>query len=348
MKPDTGSVQKILVLMPDKHLGNLLVSLSAICSLRDCFNDKTLFLVVDDSYREILEAVEGFNIIQFYPRRQLMDCPPIKRLWMFFRFVLGIRKLSAEMVIDLEGRQTSSLITLLAGAPLRVGRSTAKLANVYNRRVMLSTGKHKTYNYTDIIEAVGCPRPDVNFRLTATDDKRKSLAEILHREGIDPEQPIVCMHPGAGKIYKQWSTEGFAEIIDWLSSKGFQVVLVGSSIDSGKIEDIEALTSTKPLRLDGKLTLGELMALFEQGNIFIGNDSGPMHLAALTGIPVVALFSTADENRWKPLSDKCVILRTEIPCDECTGKKCEYNFKCMNSISPEDVKVAVERLINGP
>jgi len=71
-----------------------------------------------------------------------------------------------------------------------------------------------------------------------------------------------------------------------------------------------------------------------------------MHLAAMIGVPVIALFGSADEKRWKPLSDKAIVLREADRCNKCRGKNCEYGFKCIRSISPDTVKSAVRRLLN--
>ena len=88
------------------------------------------------------------------------------------------------------------------------------------------------------------------------------------------------------------------------------------------------------------------MALFEKSSLFIGNDSGPMHLAAAVGIPVVALFGPAVEAEWGPISKEAIVLRGEQRCEKCTGKNCQHDFKCIRMISVYDVKAAAEKLIN--
>jgi ADP-heptose:LPS heptosyltransferase len=107
-----------------------------------------------------------------------------------------------------------------------------------------------------------------------------------------------------------------------------------------------SLISHKAYNLGGSLSIGELMALFEMSSLFLGNDSGPMHLAAAMGTPIVALFGPVDERRWRPLSPNSVVLRGQEPCDDCKIKRkdCD-NFPCITLLSPKKVKEEIAKLL---
>ena len=90
----------------------------------------------------------------------------------------------------------------------------------------------------------------------------------------------------------------------------------------------------------GKLSLGDLLPLLEKSTVFLGNDSGPMHMAAAMGTAVVAMFSYADEREWGPRTEQCVILRGRDVCRKCEGKKCK-DPQCINTLSPKLVKKAL-------
>jgi heptosyltransferase-3 len=98
--------------------------------------------------------------------------------------------------------------------------------------------------------------------------------------------------------------------------------------------------------LGGRLSLGELIALLQVSRLFIGNDSGPMHLACLSGVPVVALFGPADEGRWGPLSEDSVVVRGALPCEKCARSDCGLDFQCIRTLSQGAVKEAVRKLMN--
>jgi heptosyltransferase-1 len=339
----------VLVLMPDKHMGNVVVSLPAIVALKEFFKGKNFFLVIDEAYGDIVEPLIRMENVFFFPRKQLKKNHFIKRVAIFFRFIHQLRGISPNIAIDLQGGYASSILTYLSGAPVRVARSTAKRAYLYNRKVKLSEGKHKVYNYTDIASAVGAHSIDIYYRLKAVGAKKVSLSKKLLDEGIISDMPIACIHPGAGRFFRQWNSDGFADISDWLFSEGFQVAFVGSSGDLKKIQEIISLTKHTMYNLGGKLSLGELMALLEIlleiNSLYIGNDSGPLHLAAAMGIPVIALFGPGVDRRWRPLSEKSILLRGNKRCQKCKGKDCQFDFICIRTLSSEAVKIAIETLL---
>ncbi|MEW6066680.1 MAG: glycosyltransferase family 9 protein [Nitrospirota bacterium] len=339
------TAKNILVLMPDKHMGDLVVSLPVIKALMEYFKEDNFTLVIDNAYIEIIETINGLNKLLLYPRKKLRESHIIKRVGIFCGFLRRLRRVAPDIAIDLEGRNVSSTLTFLSGAKMRVGRSTAKRSFFYNFKVKLPGGIHKVYSFSTIAAAVGVSIEKINFGLKASDERAASLRNKLRSENIKTDKPIVCIHPGAGKIYKQWSTEGFAEISDWLFSEGFHVVFIGSNSDLKKINEISSSTKYEAYNLGGKLSLGELIAFMGMCSLFIGNDSGPTHLAAVVGAPIIALFGSANERRWGPMSENMVILRGEERCRKCTGMHCEYNYRCIQTISPQDVKSAIIKLL---
>ncbi len=348
MSPNIEQLKNVLVLMPDKHMGDLVLSLSSINALKEFFKEKKFIIVVDSAYREILEAVDGLNNILFYPRKLLNGKTFIKKLAIQFDFMRQLRSASPDMAIDLHGGVASSAMTFLSGAPLRVGRTTAKRAFLYNMKVDILKEKHKIHSYVGIACAVGCQSKAGIYRLAATESKRTALKNILLEEGIAVEKPIICIHPVAGRLFKEWIPEGFAEIADSLASEGFQVIFIGSSGDAEKIHKIKSITKHKTYNFAGKISHGELIALFEISSLYIGNDSGPMHLASAVGtLPIIGLFfRPGSDKSWSPLSEKSIILKGETDCQECKRNDCQYDFKCTKAISPDNVKVAVKKLIN--
>jgi|Deesub1362A_J573_1020465.scaffolds.fasta_scaffold00173_23 heptosyltransferase-3 len=337
-------VRNILVLMPDRHMGNLIVSIPAIQGLREFYIDARFYLAIDSRYTEVVEAVAGLDSLIPYPREEMVKGSYFKHSFLFLQFVRRLRGARPDVAIDLCGREYSSVLTLLSGASIRYGPAISKRAFLYNRRVTFSDRDHKLFSYLDIASAAGADTT-VRFNLRPSDSKRLSLMEKLRGHGVELDRGIVCIHPGAGKVYKLWSLEGFAEISDWLYSKGIQVVFIGGEEDGRIIKEIGLITRYPFYNTAGMLSLGELMALFERSSLFIGNDSGPMHLAGAMNLPIVGLFGPADERRWGPLTDKKVILRGRERCQRCYGKDCDLGFQCIKGVRVEDVKRGIEDLL---
>ena len=224
--------------------------------------------------------------------------------------------------------------------------SSARRPYIYNIKVDLPVGEHKVSSYTKLAEALGATVDKPHYRLHPSKHRTESLNKILQLHRIAPRRPIISIHAGAGNIHKQWTTKGFVEITDWLASKGFQVIFVGSDRDLDKIKAIMSELGHKAHNLGGRLSLGELMALFHMSSLFLGNDSGPMHLAAAVGIPVVGLFGPVDEKRWGPLSTNSIVLRGQEGCENCREKRREcHDFPCITTLEPEKVKKAISELL---
>ena len=338
------NVNTVLTLMPEKHMGNLVVSLPAIDGLIKHFQGKAFYLVIDGAYREIVESIISEEQIKLYPRKQLNTGSYLRRGLSYTEFMYSVRKMQPDLAIDLQGGHTSSLVTLFSGAVSRVTGSFTKRPYAYNAKVNVSEGKHKVYSYLEIAASVGAPINEKSYRLQSAGARKVSLARKLRNIGLAAERRIVTVHPGAGRLQKLWSISGFATIADWLTAREYQVVFVGGSAELDRTSEIISLLSHQTYNLVGILSLGELMALFEMSSLFLGNDNGPMHLAAAMGTPVVAMFGYADETRWRPRCEKSIVIRGEERCQDCSKKECQ-DPKCINTLSPDSVKSAIERLL---
>ena len=342
----TDKISSVLVLMMDRHLGNLVVSLSSIAALQKHFHNKKCYFTIDSSYKEVVEGVTGLNNIISFPRREIYKSNSLKRTFLYLKFINSLRRTHCDVTIDLQGGDASSIATFLSGASWRVSRSSAIRPYIYNIKVDLPKGEHKVRSYAKIAEVLGATVDELYYRLSPSSLRTESLHKILELHGVAPNRPIISIHAGAGNIHKQWTTQGFAEVTDWLASKGFQVIFVGSDRDLDKTKAIMTKLSHKAHDLGESLSLGELMALFHKSSLFVGNDSGPMHLAAAVGIPVVGLFGPVDEKRWGPLSTKSIVLRGQEGCGNCREKRKEcHDFPCITTLKPEKVKHAISELL---
>jgi len=346
MLAKTDNISSVVVLVLDRNLGNLVVCLSSIVALIEHFKGKKCYLAIDDAYKEIVENIKGLDRTIYYPRRELRRSNLLSEAMLFLRFIHQIRATRSDVLIDFQGGTTSSLVTLLSGASYRISNSYARKPYVYNSIIDLPVGKHKVHSYTEIVLAIGANIEDTNFRLHASELRRNSLDSTLGLHGITAKKPIVSIHAGAGIIQRQWTTDGFVEVADWLSGRGCQVIFVGTGKDLDKIHAIMSAVNLKAYNLGDKLSLGELMALFEMSSLFLGSDSGPMHLAAAIGTPVVALFGPGDDRRWRPLSPNSIVLRGQERCEDCRARRqtC-HDTPCITQLSPERVKEAIDELL---
>jgi len=163
----------------------------------------------------------------------------------------------------------------------------------------------------------------------------------LEEQGIDSGQVLVGIHPSASDGSKRWPAQRFAQLADRLAdSRGVRVVLVAGPADAPQAQHVEQAMQRRPLNVAGRLSVGELAALLARCRLLVSNDSGPVHLAAAVGTPVVALFGRAqpgvNATRWRPLGPGHIVLDKSDPS----------RFSSIDVLSVEDVFHAACSLLN--
>jgi len=337
--------ERLLVLMPTKHLGNLLISLLPIQLLlkQSLASDK--LLVIDSRYRAIIDNVDLRADIIYFDRHRFDNGYAWDKTRIGLSTIARLRRFRPQMAIDIEGEITSGMLTWASGAPVRVSPLPTRRERCYNGFVTIDrSNPHKYYHYAAISNFFGGLCPAASYPKVQKNPRVISAVEkILGDNGIDPDKPLVTVQAGATKLYKLWSSDYFAELNDWLAAQGCQVLFTGAGkIDQQKVGEILSKTQSACCNLVGKLSLGELLALQQMSTLFIGNDSGPSHLAAAAGVPAVCFFGPTNDRIWGPLGDSAQVLRGRIPCEEgCSTKRCYGHYRCMSSLDVDLVRDAI-------
>lgn len=204
----------------------------------------------------------------------------------------------------------------------------------YNRYAdRTGTSRHRIDTYGAVAQAAGFPEGWGGPVVKATEADYEQLEAI----GLLPGLQIVCMHVAGGKGYKHWPLKRYAAVSDWLCEQGLRPALIGAAPDRQSADAVKQFCRHQPIDLVEGLTLGALIALMAQCRLFIGNDSGPMHLAAAAGAHVVAMFGPTDPARWHPLTDNATLIRGITPISSEEGKKNFPDGRRMDSITLESV-----------
>jgi ADP-heptose:LPS heptosyltransferase len=135
-----------------------------------------------------------------------------------------------------------------------------------------------------------------------------------------PERPLVGLHIGAGRAVKEWPASRMAEVGAWAArERGAAIVLTGSASDRAPADEVRRALPRDAAVVDtvGGAPLVTLAALLSRLSLFITPDTGPMHLAAAVGAPLVALFGPSSPERWGPLSARARVVRVSLPCSPC-------------------------------
>ncbi len=243
----------------------------------------------------------------------------------------------------------AALVAALARIPDRAGYSTDGRRLLLTRRAkprIKKRNRHQIYYYLDLLHQTGIsPRnylqdngfqPDI--RLKAPAGGVQSARRLLGENNVVVDKPLVVLNPGAyfGSA-KRWFIDRYAALADRLIARGSQVVFVGSAGERAIADRIAAGMRASATILSGATDLGTLMGLLSVSQLFITNDSGPMHLAAALDIPQIALFGSTDEIATGPYSRNARIIHKHVECSPCLLRECPLDLRCFRAIEVDEV-----------
>jgi len=205
---------------------------------------------------------------------------------------------------------------------------------------------HMVDYHAKALETLGIHEPGGVPELFVSGEDDLAASHLVHSLGLSNSK-WVMIHPAARYWFKAWPPERFAALGDALIDRGYQVVLVGSWQDVKVEESIHQQSKHQFISLIGKTNILELAALMKKSSLFIGNDGGPMHMAAAVGCPVIALFGPSDPAVWGPRGTLTTVIYKGIDCAECFYPGCfRGEESCMKLITVAEVLKAAEAILS--
>ena len=196
-------------------------------------------------------------------------------------------------------------------------------------------------------KALKCPLPPAKPIIYWSPQDQSTCEAILNNNGVSDKLPYIVLHPSSNARYKIWTVEGYAALCDYLWDKWMvrTILICGKDAEELRLNrEICALAKSKPLNLGGQLSLKQTAVLLSKAALFIGIDSGPMHMATAVNTPVVAIFGPSRAWRWGPLGDGHVIIQKDWPCVPCGKKGCEGSgqSRCLDELSLKEVTAVLK------
>lgn len=244
----------------------------------------------------------------------------------------------------------SALLFYLGKIPERWGYSTDGRKVLLTRGVALKKGvncSHQLNYYLDLISGLGLKTSPPKISLPLTQEEKGEAKELLLFLNVDLKNPLIILNPGASYgPSKRWHAENYAELAILLQDrKKAEILITGSKVESELVESIASLMTKKPFNLTGKTTLRLLAGLISNADLFITNDSGPMHIANALKIPVIAIFGPTNPSFTGPFQQPAVVIKKDVPCWPCSYRECPFDHRCMISIDPEEVFEACQEFL---
>ena len=349
------SFDKILIIKPSS-LGDIVHTLPVAHALKRCWPDSTLGWVVQRPFLPLVAAdpaVDQVYEIEIpstsepgagwcaWPRAGRATLSVLRRLRQAWR------RHPFDLVLDLHGSFRSGLMARLNPGGLRIGFAEARELNPLFQDVIIQVPagvEHAQEKNLLFCDYLGCPAVDDDFFLHCPEEARQSAEEFLQQRNVQ-DRPLIYANPAARWQSKYWLAERWAELADRLADEGLQVIFGGSAKDKPVIGAITGLMRSRPVVAAGHLDLLQSVALLQRCLCYVGVDTGPMHMAALSSVPVVAFFGPTHPERVGPWKVRHRIVRAlGLDCLCCRRRQCD-SMACMKGISVQTVLAALDDMI---
>jgi len=359
-RPRSGPVNRVLLFRLER-IGDLLMARPAIDAVRESLPNARIDLVVGSWNHTLAGMLPGIDSVQTLDLRWLARGSGSATAANVTAAIRRWRERRYDLAINFEGDIRSHALMWSTGAKRRVGFDMAGGGSLLTDRVRFDPRSHVTTNCLRLV-ARACDRPEadpvrVPEPLLMPERVR---AEGLRLLGDVPDGPngrprtLVGVHASAGRLVKQWAPASFSRVVLELAHRHDAIiVLTGSEDDRSIVDEVKAGLPHDVSLIDlvGCLDLVQLASVFRRLQLVLSVDTGPMHVAAAVGTPVVGVFGPSDPQRWGPIGPATASVRVDLPCSPCNRirnppDRCVGHIPdCLIGVTVEQVIDAAERLL---
>jgi lipopolysaccharide heptosyltransferase I len=330
--------RRILLIKPSA-IGDVVHALPILNLLRRKWPDAHIAWVLTPACANLLDGHPLLNEVILFERgrfgRGWREPAAAKGLVTFMKH---LRRGEFDLVVDLQGLFRSGWMAWETRAPVRIGFANARefAPLFYTHRVDVGPGEqHAVERYLQVTAALGCGAGPVEFPFHVTDDDRQQVSEFTG--------PYAVLIPGTNWLTKRWPVERFAALVKPLRDRfGLKTLVAGSPGEAELARQVSG-----GINLAGKTTLRQLVALLQRAALVVANDSGPMHIAAALGRPLVTPFGPTNPLRTGPYRRADAVIRLAMPCSPCYSRACSHQ-SCLQWLGVEPVLALAEAQMGRP
>jgi lipopolysaccharide heptosyltransferase II len=342
---DWSGVRKVL-LVRLRSIGDTVLATPSLTALRRFLPNAEIDILVENWVAPLLDEHPNLNKVVMLERNSLAARARTAR---------EIRASRYDVVYNLHGGTTATLLTRASGARHRIGYASYQYAQLHNHQApspLLLWDQPQTHSVEQQLALLGwtgvpvTDRPATQLAITA--GASLAIEQRLQGAGLE-EQKLALIHPAAAFATKQWPTEKFARIVEFLWEAGFASIAIAGPGESGVLNELVSNSSVPVATFD--LSLPEVTALAARSQLFVGNDSGIAHIAAAAGTPSVVIFGSSNIAHWRPWNRApAEVVFEEMSCQPCHGYFCEKfaQPECILRVPVSRVTAAIERVLVGP
>ena len=319
-------------------LGETVLTTPVIRALRQHFTDAYIAYMVAPSREDLVSATPHLNDVLIY-----QSSVP--------KLIYQLMQRKFDMAVVLQPTFRLVLLTFLARIPFRIGFETNSGGKkLLHASVQNNTAQHETQRYLDVVRSIGIEVVDDEPVVFVDNVGKDWCNNFLESRNLNDGRPIIGLNPGAGTSYRRWSTDNFAITANMLQDAYDAHIIVTTGPDEGELAQQVNKQMMHSPTIVKDITPMQLAALLQRCNLYISNDTGPMHLSTAVKTPTIALFGGSNPTQWGPKWDKhtilaqqgCELMQTLSPKEwDDYANVAQQNLK---SITPEMVLAATERM----
>ena len=342
---DWEKVRRVLIVRL-RSIGDTVLTTPSLFALRRFLPHAQIDILLEDWVAPVLDGFEHVNNIITLERGSTASRARVAR---------RIRAAHYDVVYNLHGGTTATLLTRATGAPHRVGYAHYQYGRLHTHLAPSSSllwGKTKTHSVEQQLALLGWTGVPVTDRppthLAVSEAAMVAISAKLRSAGLEESASFAVVHPDAAFNTKRWSAENFARVVEFLHARGLATVAIAAENQAAIVDQLK-IHSSAPVVGMTDLSLPEVSALAAGARLFVGNDSGIAHIAAAVEAPAVVIFGSSNVAHWRPwaLSQAEVVLE-EMECQPCHGYFCEKfeQPECILRVPVERVTAAIDRVLN--
>jgi heptosyltransferase-3 len=335
-----AAMQRILIIKL-RYIGDVLLATPTVRAIKAAWSDVRVTMMVNRGTEDVLSGNPDIDEIVVLDKGSLEAQG---------RLIAGLRRRRFDTVIDLTDGDRSAFLSWVSGAPVRIGfNAEHRWRGKWYTHVVpsLSAMQHRIDRDLEALQPLSIQAGSKELQLRLTPEESNSADQLLDQLGVQRSQSMVILQPGARYWFKAWPPERFAELADQLTSQhGCQVLIGGSDQDIDLAQQIRQMAKSSLVIMAGRTTIKQFAAIAKKSALFVGSDSGAMHIAAAVGTPVVALFGPSNPREWGPRGGSVEVLYKELDCRSCFHPTCiRGEENCMRLIAVHEVCAAAQRLL---
>ena len=325
-------------------VGDAIMALPALRAVRGRFPEATIAIVARPYVADIYRGQEICDeLIAYDPKDAHAGLSGRERL------AKELRARKFDVALLLQNAFDAAWLAWRAGIPERIGYARDGRSLLLTKRIPVPKGgeipPHEQFYYLELLRRAGWidSLPDEHHvQLQVGEGPRLRAEETLTAAGAHRNVPRIAI--GAGASYgsaKCWPPERFADFVNrYRRHTDSDVILFGTAAEQQVADAIAAGITGSAISLVGKTAIADLPALLSRCQLFVGNDSGAMHVAAAVGLPVVAIFGPTDPYGTAPITPHCTVVQEKPYCSPCFLRRCPIDHRCMTNVQPQAVEAA--------